>query len=185
MEVTKTELEGVLIIEPDVYEDERGFFCEGWHKERYRQVGIEREFVQDNVSFSKKGTLRGLHYQCPNEQGKLVWVLDGEVFDVVADIRVGSPTFGKWVGVMLSSENKKQFYIPPGFAHGFCVISDTALFSYKCTDVYNPAAAGFIRYDDPAIGIEWPGIEKVLSEKDRNAALLSEIETAMLPKWNG
>ncbi len=139
MKVTQTKLPAVLIIEPDVFGDARGWFLETFSSKRYEQAGLKLPFVQDNVSFSAKNVLRGLHFQYPHSQGKLVQVLSGEVFDVAVDIRVGSPTFGQWVGETLSASNHKQIYIPPGFAHGFCVLSDTALFSYKCTDYYNPA----------------------------------------------
>lgn len=139
MKVTKTKLPGVVIVEPKVFGDSRGFFQETWQKSRYEESGIREMFVQDNLSFSTRGVLRGLHYQNPNTQGKLVSVIQGEVFDVAVDIRAGSPTFGQWEGVHLSGENHRQLWVPPGFAHGFCVLSDTAYFMYKCTDVYNPS----------------------------------------------
>ena len=140
MNVIETKLPGVLIVEPKVFGDDRGYFFETWQKSRYEAMGIKGKFVQDNVSFSAHGVLRGLHYQHPHDQGKLVSVLQGEVFDVAVDIRVGSPTFGQWVGVHLSGDNYRQLWIPPGFAHGFCVLSDTALVAYKCTDYYAPGA---------------------------------------------
>lgn len=175
MKVLETKLPGVLIIEPDVHGDARGFFMETWQQKRYAEYGLPANFVQDNLSLSHKGVLRGLHYQDPNPQGKLVYVLQGEVFDVAVDIRRDSPTFGQWVGVTLSSENKRQLYIPEGFAHGFCVTSETALFAYKCTDYYNPQAEHGIIWNDPDIGIEWPVKKPVLSEKDRQNMRLKDI----------
>ncbi|MBE0536532.1 MAG: dTDP-4-dehydrorhamnose 3,5-epimerase [Phycisphaerae bacterium] len=183
MNIVPTELPGVVILEPKVFGDPRGWFVETWSQKRYEEAGIRRSFVQDNVSFSRRGILRGLHYQYPNPQGKLVQVLSGEVFDVAVDIRVGSPTFGKWVGVALSADNHRQMYIPPGFAHGFCVTSETALFSYKCTDYYNPAAEGGILFSDPAIGIDWPVESPVLSEKDAKFAVLQTILPEQLPQY--
>ena len=183
MEVIETELPGVLILEPKVFGDARGFFLETWNQERYREAGMPAEFVQDNLSFSGKGTLRGLHFQNPNAQGKLVQVLQGEVYDVAVDIRQGSPTFGKWVGVTLSAENRRQIFVPAGFAHGFCVTSDNALFSYKCTDIYNPKAEVSIIWNDPDIGIDWPVTEPELSEKDRLAGRLSQLPEDRLPSY--
>jgi dTDP-4-dehydrorhamnose 3,5-epimerase len=167
MNVIETDLPGVLIIEPKVFGDDRGFFMETWNKERYAEAGIPTEFVQDNISFSKKGVLRGLHFQDPNPQGQLVSVLQGEVYDVAVDIRRGSPAFGKWVGVSLSSDNKRQLYVPEGFAHGFCVRSEFALFSYKCTDSYNSLAEKTLMWNDSNIGIEWPVIDPQISGKDK------------------
>ncbi|AIF53712.1 dTDP-4-dehydrorhamnose 3,5-epimerase [Pelosinus sp. UFO1] len=175
MNVIDTKLQGVVIIEPKVFGDNRGFFMETWNKEKYEQAGLPYNFVQDNLSFSTKGVLRGLHFQNPNPQGKLVYVLQGEVFDVAVDIRLGSPTFGQWEGVILSSENRKQFYVPEGFAHGFCVVSETALFAYKCTDKYNPQAEKGIIWNDPDIGIKWPIAEPILSEKDNVNLRLRDI----------
>ena len=175
MKVVETSLPGVLIIEPKIFPDARGFFVETYNKDRYVNNGILPEFVQDNLSFSTRGVLRGLHYQNPHAQGKLVYVLQGEVWDVAVDIRRDSPRFGQWTAVTLSSENKKQFYIPPGFAHGFCVLSETALFTYKCTDLYHPECDGGVRWDDPAIGIQWPISDPILSDKDRNLPLLGEL----------
>ena len=183
MKLTETDLPGVIIIEPDVFSDERGFFMETWHQLKYKEAGLPARFVQDNLSYSGKGVLRGLHFQCPNTQGKLVFVLRGEVFDVAVDIRSGSPTCGRWTGIMLSGDNKLQLYIPEGFAHGFCVTSETALFAYKCTDIYNPRAEGGIIWNDPDIGIEWPFKEPVLSEKDKVYPLLSEISPERLPEY--
>ena len=175
MKVVETSLPGVLIIEPKIFPDARGFFVETYNKDRYVNNGILPEFVQDNLSFSTRGVLRGLHYQNPHAQGKLVYVLQGEVWDVAVDIRRDSPQFGQWTAVTLSAENKKQFYIPPGFAHGFCVLSETALFTYKCTDLYHPECDGGVRWDDPTIAIQWPISNPILSEKDRNLPLLEEL----------
>lgn len=180
MNVIETQLSGVVIIEPKVFGDARGFFMETWNQARYVEAGLPTKFVQDNLSFSTQGVLRGLHYQKPNAQGKLVYVLQGEVFDVAVDIRVGSPTFGHWVSVTLSSENKRQIYIPEGFAHGFCVMSETALFTYKCTDYYNPQAEGGIIWNDPDIAIKWPVSEPVLSQKDVNNVRFRDIQTSKL-----
>ncbi|MBN2344395.1 MAG: dTDP-4-dehydrorhamnose 3,5-epimerase [Deltaproteobacteria bacterium] len=184
MNVIETSLPGVIIIEPKVFGDHRGFFMESYSRQRYADAGIPEAFVQDNISFSSKGVLRGLHFQNPGAQGKLVQVLQGEVFDVAVDIRVGSPTFGKWEGVFLSGENKKQFYVPPDFAHGFVVTSETALFAYKCTRYYSPQTEGSVRYDDPAIGIEWPNLKPVLAEKDANAPVLADIAKEKLPVYS-
>lgn len=183
MKIVETDLAGVVVVEPKVFGDARGFFYETWQKERYEEAGIKGTFVQDNVSFSRKGVLRGLHYQQPHSQGKLVSVLQGEVFDVAVDIRVGSPQFGKWTGVILSGENHRQLWIPEGFAHGFCVLSDTAFFSYKCTDVYTPACEGGILWNDPDIGIKWPIEEVVLSDKDQIYPLLKNISIDKLSKF--
>jgi len=162
-------LEGVVIIEPDVYQDDRGFFLESYHARKYTEGGLPVMFVQDNHSRSRRKTLRGLHTQLNRLQGKLVRVTRGEIFDVAVDVRRGSPTFGQWEGVCLSSDNFRQLYIPPGFAHGFCVISDDADVEYKCTDFYEPGDEIAIRWNDPAIGIVWPVQEPLLSEKDHLA----------------
>lgn len=186
MNVTETDLPGVLIVDPKVFGDDRGFFMETWNEARYREAGLPFEFVQDNLSYSQRGVLRGLHFQNPDQQGKLVYVLRGEVFDVAVDIRAGSPTFGGWTAAILSAGNKRQLYIPEGFAHGFLVTSDAALFVYKCTAPYNARAEGAIRWDDPEIGIEWPVGEPILSEKDRNAMTLDEMRSAgKLPGYAG
>ena len=174
---TKTSIEGVVVIEPTVFGDNRGYFMETYHKEEFAAAGLDMEFVQDNQSRSKKGVLRGLHFQTQHTQGKLVRVVEGEVFDVAVDLRPGSATFGKWEGVILTEENKKQFYIPEGFAHGFLVLSDVATFQYKCTDYYDPEHEGGIAWDDAEIGIKWPleGIsEVILSDKDKDRQTLSE-----------
>lgn len=172
MNVIKTAIPDVLILEPKVFGDERGFFFESFNQQQFEQaVGRKINFVQDNHSKSKKGILRGLHYQTENTQGKLVRVISGEVFDVAVDLRKGSPEFGRWVGVYLSAENKRQLWVPEGFAHGFYVTSDEAEFVYKCTDYYNPSAEHSIIWNDPTVGVEWPvDIEPVLSEKDKGAS---------------
>ena len=172
MNVLTCPIPGLKIIEPKVFGDARGFFVETWNRRRYGEAGVDVDFVQDNVSSSRRGTLRGLHFQNPNPQGKLLQVLAGEVFDVAVDIRRNSATFGKWHGLVLSGENKRQFYIPPGFAHGFVVLSETALFQYKCTEFYSPKDEMAIRWDDPDIGIEWPVEQPLLSERDAKALRL-------------
>ena len=183
MNVVETDLPGVLIIEPKVFGDERGFFMESWNGGRYEEAGLPGRFVQDNLSLSARGVLRGLHFQNPQPQGKLVSVLRGEVFDVAVDIRVGSPTFGEWTGVTLSAENKRQFYVPEDFAHGFVVTSEAALFFYQCTDYYAPTAEGIVLWNDPGIGIEWPTDKPVLSGRDRNAPRLREMPEDSLPRY--
>jgi len=184
MKTHKTELDGVLIIEPNIFDDQRGYFFETYSQNRYREIGIQSNFVQDNLSFSKKGTLRGLHYQHPHDQAKLVQVIRGEVFDVVVDIRRRSPTFGKWIGQYLSGENKKQIFIPEGFAHGFCVIGDTALFHYKCSDFYAPACEGGILWSDPDVAIDWPLDSPIVSGKDAQFSWLKDIAEDRLPSYN-
>ncbi len=167
MKFIETPIQGLWIIEPRIFEDERGFFMETYHQEKFREHGITAPFVQQNHSHSKRGVIRGLHYQTPPfEQGKLVSVTHGEAFDVAVDIRPSSPTFGKWFGITLSSENHRLFYIPPGFAHGFCAISDAVDFFYSCTNIYSPAHESGIAWDDPAIGIKWPTISPIVSLKD-------------------
>lgn len=176
MQVTNTRIDGVKIIQPKVFGDARGFFLETFEKKRYQEMlNIDLDFVQDNHSRSSKGVLRGLHFQKQNPQGKLVRVVRGEVFDVVVDIRRESPTYGAWEGVLLSEENKTQFWVPPGLAHGFVVLSETADFEYKCTDYYNPAHEGCLLWNDPAIGIEWPIENPLLSEKDKIGKLLEDL----------
>lgn len=183
MQVRPAELEGVLVIDPVVHGDERGFFVETYAKERYVEAGLTEEFVQDNLSLSSRGTLRGLHLQHPHGQGKLCYVLEGEVFDVAVDVRAGSPSFGKWTGVRLSSETKRQLYVPPGFAHGFCVLSERALFSYKCTDLYHRECELGIAWDDPDIGIDWPVAQPRLSDKDAHNLRLKDISVERLPRY--
>jgi len=184
MKVIETELEGVLVIEPQIFSDNRGMFFESYNKSRYRTDVVDAEFVQDNVSVSKKNVLRGLHYQLNNPQGKLVSVLEGEVFDVAVDIRKGSPTFGQWASVILSAENRRQFYIPENFAHGFCVLSNTAIFSYKCTAAYAPGDEYTLHYSDHDIGINWPCEKPLLSDKDKIGLSLAELDNS-LPTYQG
>jgi len=167
-----TPLPGVVVVEPQVFEDARGFFMETYHAPRFAEAGIAQTFVQDNHTRSVRHTLRGLHFQVTRPQGKLVRVAAGEVFDVAVDLRRGAPTFARWHGVALSAENRLQIYIPPGFAHGFCVLSDTADVIYKCTEVYDPGGDRAIRWDDPAIGIDWPVNDPILSAKDAAAPTL-------------
>ena len=185
MNVTETTLPGVVIVEPKVSGDARGYFLETWNQAAYREAGLDLTFVQDNLSSSGRGVLRGLHYQKPNGQGKLVSCVLGEVFDVAVDIRRGSPTFGRWVGVTLTPENARRLYVPPDFAHGFQVVSEQALFTYKCTDVYNKAAEGSVRWDDPAMGIAWPIADPTLSDKDQDAPLLADVPADRLPEYRG
>ena len=182
MNVINTKLDGVKIIEPKIFSDSRGFFYESFQKQRYLEHGITLDFVQDNISTSTKGVLRGLHYQLEKPQGKLIMVMVGEVFDVAVDIRTGSPTFGEWLGVELSENNSRQLYIPPGFAHGFCVTSEVASFTYKCTDYYNPGDEYSILWSDADIGIDWPVDNPSLSEKDAVASSLQEMQDS-LPKY--
>ena len=183
MNIEETKLPGVLILEPDVFGDDRGFFMETWSAPRYEAAGILDPFVQDNVSFSGKGILRGLHFQHPKSQGKLVQILSGEVVDVAVDIRAGSPTFGQWISEVLSGKNHRQMYIPPGFAHGYCVTSETALFSYKCTDFYSPATESGIIWNDPDLAIDWPVDEPLLSPKDTGYPRLKDIPLDRLPPF--
>jgi dTDP-4-dehydrorhamnose 3,5-epimerase len=173
VKVIPTDLPGLLLVEPQVFGDSRGFFLETFHAERYAEAGIHGPFVQDNLSRSSKGTLRGLHFQEPRPQGKLVQVLRGTVWDVAVDVRKGSPHFGAWVGIELSEENRRQLWIPQGFAHGFCVLSEVADFFYKCTDFYAPNLERAVRWDDPALGIDWPIQSPLISEKDRAAPPLA------------
>lgn len=175
MTVRELDLQGVLLIEADIYRDDRGYFAEVWNEETYRKHGLDVEFVQDNLSYSRRHVLRGLHFQNPHAQGKLVSVPKGEIFDVAVDIRPDSDTFQQWVGVTLSSESGDQLYVPEGFAHGFVVLSESAVFHYKCTDRYYPAGEGIIRWDDPEIGIDWPISDPILSERDAEAPVLGEV----------
>lgn len=183
MKAEGTTLPGLLLITPDVFGDSRGCFFETWNRQRYAAAGLDAQFVQDNVSLSRRGILRGLHFQNPQGQGKLVQALQGEVFDVAVDIRRGSPTFGRWYGCTLSDQNRLQLYVPAGFAHGFCVTSETALFAYKCTDFYNPQTEFSLRWDDPGIGIDWPVREPELSGKDAAGWLLADFPSANLPAY--
>ena len=175
MRVTETSLPGVLLIEPVVHRDGRGFFIETYHADRYREHGIAAPFVQDNHSRSTQGTLRGLHLQVQRPQGKLIHVIEGEIFDVAVDVRRGSSAFGRWVSVNLSADNFRQVYVPPGFAHGFCVISPIAQVEYKCTEVYDPASEIGIAWNDSAIGIAWPTREPRLSARDSTHPTLAEL----------
>ena len=174
MRATPLDHPEVLLIEPDVFPDQRGFFMETFHSIKYAEHGLPAVFLQDNHSRSSRGVLRGLHYQLENPQGKLVRVVSGEVFDVAVDIRRGSPRFGTWVGAVLSEENQRQIYVPPGFAHGFCTLSERADFLYKCTELYAPGDEYGIAWDDPDIAIEWPEMDYLISDKDLANPLLSE-----------
>ena len=176
-----TSIAGVFIVEPDVFRDGRGFFIETFQQEKYAEGGIDKAFVQDNRSHSTKGALRGLHYQLQHPQGKLVHVVTGEIFDVAVDIRRGSSTFGQWVGVYLSAENNRQIYVPEGFAHGFCVLSNTADVVYKCTDFYTPGDEYGILWSDPTIGIDWPITAPILSDKDSRNLELNKVSEKFLP----
>jgi dTDP-4-dehydrorhamnose 3,5-epimerase len=181
MKVSETELPGALILEPQVFGDIRGFFYESYNRATWRKLGIDAEFVQSNVSRSARGVLRGLHYQWPQPQGKLVSVLEGEVYDVAVDIRRGSPTFGRSVGVMLTAENHRHFWVPEGFAHGFCVLSEYATFTYQCTALYDAGVDAGIRWNDAALNIDWPVSEPLLSDKDRNTPFLHDVAPERLP----
>lgn len=175
MKVEETKLEGVLLVTPQVFGDERGFFMETYNQEKALNLGLPASFMQDNHSKSSRGVLRGLHYQSPNWQGKLVRVVQGEIYDVAVDIRAGSATFGEWVGVSLNDENKQQLYVPEGFAHGFCVTSETAEVVYKCTTLYSPSEEGSLLWNDPEIGIDWPIDNPSLSAKDADAVRLVDL----------
>ena len=175
MQVEKTKLEGVLLVTPQVFGDERGFFMETYNRDKAIDLGLPGEFVQDNHSKSSYGVLRGLHYQNPTWQGKLVRVVQGEIFDVAVDIRTGSPTYGEWIGFTLNDENKQQLYVPEGFAHGFCVTSPTAEVVYKCTDMYAPDQEGSLMWNDPDIGIDWPIENPSLSAKDKVGQRLADL----------
>ncbi|MBT5046919.1 MAG: dTDP-4-dehydrorhamnose 3,5-epimerase [Rhodospirillaceae bacterium] len=181
MKVHQTDLPGVLLVEPASFGDDRGYFMETYNARRYGEQGLQGTFVQDGLSFSKRGVLRGLHLQNPNGQGKLTSVLQGEVFDVAVDVRQGSPHFGRWTGVSLSDRNKCQLYIPKGFAHGFTVVSESALFAYKCTDFYDPNSELIIAWNDPQISVQWPVDQPVLSDRDRDGTMLAEMDPARLP----
>lgn len=179
MELIETPIAGVVILKPRVFGDDRGFFLESWNARTFAALGLDFDFVQDNHSRSARGVLRGLHYQLPNPQGKLVRVTAGRAFDVAVDLRQGSPTFGQWTGIELSAENKTLFYLPPGIAHGFLSLADGTDFLYKCTSYYEPANEHSLLWNDPAIGIEWPldGIEPQLSAKDQAGKPLADAET--------
>ena len=185
MRVIETPLSGVVVIEPKVFGDNRGFFLETYKDDAFKEVGVLDKFVQDNHSRSQKGVLRGLHYQLVQPQGKLVRVTRGRVFDVAVDVRRGSPTFGQWYGAMLDDETHRMMYVPPGFAHGFCVISDVADFIYKCTDYYHPQSEQGIAWNDPDIGIRWPIQKCTLSDKDKQNPKLSDQDVDKLPRYGG
>lgn len=183
MKVIDTDLPGVHVIEPRVFGDARGFFYESFNRQRFAEAGIDIDVAQSNVSASVRGVLRGLHYQWPNPQGKLVSVLEGEVFDVAVDIRVGSPHYGRWTAAVLSADSKRHFWIPEGFAHGFCVLSERAVFTYLCTAPYDAAADAGVRWDDPDLAIDWPIGEPQLSAKDAAAPLLRDVPRERLPAF--
>ena len=185
MKVHRTRLDGVLVIEPAVFGDARGFFYEGWNRARFAEHGIAFDVMQANVSRSAHGVLRGLHYQWPNPQGKLVSVLEGEVYDVAVDIRRGSPTFGRWEACVLSAANHKHFWIPEGFAHGFAVLSESATFSYLCTAPYDKAGDAGVRWNDAKLAIDWPLSKPSLSDKDANAPFLHDVPPDRLPPYPG
>lgn len=181
MKIIKTPLPGCLVIEPVVHGDARGFFYESFHAEKFAQAGLELKFVQTNVSRSAQGVLRGLHYQWPHPQGKLLSVLEGEVYDVAVDIRRGSPTFGQWAAAVLSADNKRHFWVPEGFAHGFAVLSEQASFVYQCTALYDREADAGIRWNDAQIGVDWPLAQPSLSDKDQRAPFLADVPPERLP----
>ncbi len=181
MVVKETGLPGVLLLEPRVFRDERGWFRETWREKDYADMGLP-PFVQDNAAFSRRGVLRGLHYQWPDPQGKLVYALQGAVFDVAVDIRRGSPDVGRWEGLELSADNGRQLWIPPGFAHGYAVLSEAAVVAYRCTDYYRPDADGVVAWNDPQIGVDWPIRRPVLSSKDASAPRLAEVLRDRLPE---
>ncbi len=183
MKIVHTKLEGVIIIEPDVYSDNRGYFLETWHYSRYKEYSIPENFVQDNLSFSHKNILRGLHFQYPHLQDKLVSVYAGEIFDVAVDVRVGSPKFGQWIGIQLSSNNHWQLFIPKGFAHGFLTLSEEAIVAYKCTEIYYSEHDSGIIWNDPDIHIDWPTLYPIVSAKDGSLRRLQSITDRYLPKY--
>ncbi len=185
LKVTQASIPGVLVIEPEVFGDERGFFLETFHQTKYAEASLDKTFVQDNHSRSARDVLRGLHYQLQQPQGKLVMAVKGEIFDVAVDIRRGSLTFSQWVGVHLSEQNHKQLYIPEGFAHGFCVISDSADVTYKCTSLYRPGDDYTVLWSDPAINIDWPIENPQLSDKDAQAPTLADVPEDQLPLYQG
>ena len=181
MKVIETDLPGCLVLEPQVFGDDRGFFYESFNRDKLAVIGLAPDFVQGNVSSSSRGVLRGLHYQWPRPQGKLVSVLEGEVWDVAVDIRRGSPDFGRWTAVVLGAENKRHFWIPEGFAHGFVVLSERALFTYLCTATYDPTADAGVRWDDPQLAIDWPVSAPLLSDKDAKTPFLADIAPERMP----
>ena len=183
MRFVPTAISSVIVVEPDVHRDTRGFFLETYHALKYRDGGIDVRFVQDNHSQSAGGTIRGLHLQCRHPQAKLVRVVEGEIWDVAVDVRRGSPTFGRWVGVTLSAANFRQCYIPEGFAHGFCVLSPLAQIEYKCTDVYDPSAEIGIAWDDPDLAVRWPVEQPILSDRDRGNPRLA-VQFERLPTFS-
>ena len=183
MRIVQTALPGCVVIEPAVHGDSRGYFYESFHAQKFAEAGLDLRFVQTNVSRSARGVLRGLHYQWPNPQGKLVSVVEGEVYDVAVDIRHGSPTFGRWAAAILSAENKRHFWVPEGFAHGFVVLSDDATFVYQCTALYDRDADSGIRWNDGEIAVDWPVAQPLLSDKDQRAPFLAEIAREKLPAY--
>jgi dTDP-4-dehydrorhamnose 3,5-epimerase len=184
MNTITTSIEGILIIEPGIFLDKRGYFMETYNRKKYVQANIHTLFVQDNLSFSVRNTLRGLHFQIRHPQAKLVQVITGDIFDVAVDIRPGSETFGKWIGTRLSDQNRRQLFIPEGFAHGFCVLSETAHFLYKCSDFYAPDDEGGIAWSDPDIGIDWPVENPIVSAKDSQFPILANLNEKQLPSNN-
>jgi dTDP-4-dehydrorhamnose 3,5-epimerase len=183
MNIIATSIEGLLLIEPKIFKDRRGFFMETYNRRKYETAGITETFVQDNLSFSLKNTIRGLHFQIRHSQAKLVQAISGEIFDVAVDIRSGSSTFGKWIGARLSDKNGRQMYIPKGFAHGFCVLSEFATFYYKCSDFYEPNDEGGIIWSDQDIGIKWPAENPIISEKDKRYPTLTGLSAEQLPSF--
>jgi len=183
MKIITTSIDGILIIEPKTFKDKRGFFMETYNQNRYNESGINATFVQDNLSYSVKNTVRGLHFQIKHSQAKLIQVVSGEIFDVAVDLRPNSATFGKWLGIHLSDENRRQVFIPEGFAHGYCVLSEFALFYYKCSDFYAPGDESGIIWSDPDIGIEWPVENPIISEKDKQYQKLSGLTAEKLPSF--
>jgi dTDP-4-dehydrorhamnose 3,5-epimerase len=184
MKVINTELPGVVVIEPRVFRDSRGHFLEAWNQARYQQLGFPGGMVQDNLSWSRRGVLRGLHFQHPAGQGKLVYVLEGQIFDVAVDVRLGSPHFGRWVGFYLSQHNHRQIFIPEGFAHGFCVLSATALVAYKCSETYRPECEVGVLWNDPRISIDWPLLRPIMSPRDAALRRLDELPANCLPQYS-
>lgn len=180
-QIENSEISEIKIITPQIYEDERGYFFESYNANDFKKLGLPTKFLQDNQSYSKKGTLRGLHYQLKYQQGKLVRVIKGKVFDVAVDIRQGSPTFGKYVGVHLSDENNKIMYIPEGFAHGYVVLSETVIFQYKCTEIYHPEDEYGLLWDDKDLNIQWPVINPILSNRDKSLPTLQSVNKEYLP----